>query len=89
MIKWGIIGLGNMGYKFAEAKGSILNDDIHQTYKVGVDMIYILDITQVGCTREKALNKECKFAFHFFSDRLLDSHQHNPRHYARNITANR
>lgn len=52
--------LHTMGYKFAEAKGSILNDDIHQTYKVGVDMIYILDITQVGCTREQMLNKECK-----------------------------
>jgi hypothetical protein len=52
--------LHKMGYGHAEAKGSILNDEHHQTYKVGVDMIYILDLTQVGCTREQMLKKECK-----------------------------
>ena len=52
--------LHKMGYGHVEAKGSILNDDHHQTYKVGVDMIYILDITQAGCTREQIKNKECK-----------------------------
>ena len=40
----------NMGFDFSEARGSILNDDTHQTYKVGVDMMFILDLTQAGCT---------------------------------------
>jgi hypothetical protein len=47
------------GYQFVEARGSILNDDHHQTYKVGVDYLDILDLTQVGCTKNQLLNKEC------------------------------
>ena len=33
---------------FVEAKGSVLNDSAHQTYKVGVGMTYVLDLTQEG-----------------------------------------
>ena len=44
-----------MGFHFSEAKGSILNDDSHQTYKVSVDMVYILDLTQSGCTPRQIL----------------------------------
>lgn len=49
-----------LGFEYSEAKGSILNDDVHQTYKVGVDMIYVLDMTQIGCTPEELENKDCK-----------------------------
>tara|TARA_Y100000590_G_scaffold80685_1_gene89607 strand:- start:911 stop:2572 length:1662 start_codon:yes stop_codon:yes gene_type:complete len=51
--------LHKLGYQYVEAKGSVLNDDIHQTYKVGVDMIYILDLTQAGCTRSQLINSNC------------------------------
>jgi len=51
--------LYKMGYLFAEARSSILNDEHHQTYKVGVDMIPMLDLTQVGCSIEKREQKKC------------------------------
>ena len=51
--------LYDMGFHFSEAKGSILNDDSHQTYKVSVDMVYILDLTQSGCTPRQILKKDC------------------------------
>lgn len=51
--------LHKLGYQYVEAKGSVLNNDSHQTYKVGVDMIYILDLTQSGCTRSQLLNSSC------------------------------
>ena len=51
--------LYDMGFDFVDAKGSILNDEQHQTYKVGVDMMYILDLTQSGCTPEQLKNKDC------------------------------
>ena len=38
--------LYNMGFYFVEARSSILNDNKHQTYKVSVDTVYILDLTQ-------------------------------------------
>ena len=38
--------LNKMGYHFVEAKSSILNDVHHQTYKVGVDLFPMLDLTQ-------------------------------------------
>ena len=48
--------LYDMGFYFVEARSSVLNDDKHQTYKVSVDMIYILDLTQSGCTSLKLKN---------------------------------
>ena len=52
--------LYDMGFHFSEAKGSILNDEGHQTYKVSVDMVYILDLTQSGCTPKEMIKKDCK-----------------------------
>ncbi len=51
--------LNQMGYHFVEAKSSILNDVHHQTYKVGVDLFPMLDLTQVGCEPDK-LDSGCK-----------------------------
>ena len=48
----------DLGFDYTGTKGSILNDDHHQTYKVEVDMLYILDLTQSGCTPER-LRKDC------------------------------
>ena len=42
--------LHKMGFMFVEARQSVLNDYHHTTYKVSVDMMYLLDITQRGCT---------------------------------------
>jgi len=52
--------LYDTGYSFVEAKSSILNDERHQTYKVGVDMVAMLDLTQVGCVAERVLDGKCK-----------------------------
>ena len=49
-----------LGFSYAEAKSSILNDEQHQTYKVGIEMMYILDLTQTGCTPQQLKNKDCK-----------------------------
>jgi len=38
-----------MGYEYVEARSSILNNEVHSTFKVAVNMEYILDLTQVGC----------------------------------------
>lgn len=51
--------LHKMGYMFVEARSSILNDYHHQTYKVSVDMIYIIDITQKGCTPKQVRSDDC------------------------------
>lgn len=51
--------LFNMGFYFVEARSSILNDEHHQTYKVAVDMVYILDLTQVGCEPKKIKYGDC------------------------------
>lgn len=51
--------LNKAGFDFVEAKGSVLNDIAHQTYKVGVGMTYVLDLTQEGCPREDILNDTC------------------------------
>ena len=51
--------LHNMGYQFVEAKASVLNDKYHQTYKVGCDMFFILDLTQVGCLPSELENRNC------------------------------
>ena len=48
------------GYYFVEARSSVLNNEHHQTYKVAVDMIYILDLTQSGCTVHEIADKDCK-----------------------------
>lgn len=53
--------LHKLGFDHVEAKGSILNDDHHQTYKVSIDMLYILDLTQVGCTKKQLDNQDCKY----------------------------
>ena len=52
--------LYDMGFYFVEARKSILNDEHHQTYKVSVDTVYILDLTQSGCTNDKIINNDCK-----------------------------
>ena len=52
--------LFKLGFTYVEARSSILNDEQHQTFKVSVDMLYIFDITQVGCTRKELANKNCE-----------------------------
>lgn len=52
--------LFDMGFYFVEARSSILNNAKHQTYKVSVDMIYILDLTQSGCTSKQLKQSDCK-----------------------------
>lgn len=51
--------LYKMGFYFVDVRSSILNNEKHQTYKVSVDMIYILDLTQMGCTSMQLKQKEC------------------------------
>ena len=53
--------LHDMGYQFVEAKASVLNDEVHQTYKVGCDMFFILDLTQVGCLPDELEKGKCDF----------------------------
>lgn len=48
-----------MGYDYVEAKASIANDEKHQTYKVGVDFFFMLDVTQVGCPRDEFMSGKC------------------------------
>lgn len=48
-----------MGYDYVEAKASIANDEKHQTYKVGVNFFFMLDLTQVGCPREQYNKGKC------------------------------
>lgn len=52
--------LNDMGYKFVEARASVLNDDHHKTYKVYVDLLPMLDLTQKGCEVEEFNNNNCK-----------------------------
>ena len=47
------------GYEFVSTRSSILNDDHHQTYKVSVDYLDILDLTQVGCTNYQIRHNDC------------------------------
>lgn len=51
--------LHKAGFAFVEAKGSVLNDEGHQTYKVSVEMTYVLDLTQEGCPRDDMLAGKC------------------------------
>lgn len=51
--------LHKAGFPFVEAKGSVLNDEGHQTYKVSVGMTYVLDLTQEGCPRADMLSGKC------------------------------
>ncbi len=51
--------LYKMGFYFVDVRSSILNNEKHQTYKVSVDMIYILDLTQSGCPSMKLKEKDC------------------------------
>ena len=52
--------LFEMGYSYVEAKPSILNDKHHQTYKVSVDFLPMLDLTQAGCPIEKQERNKCR-----------------------------
>lgn len=52
--------LYDMGYSYIEAKPSILNDKHHQTYKVSVDFLPMLDLTQAGCPIEKHEKNKCR-----------------------------
>ena len=45
---------------YVEARSSILNDEHHQTYKVGVDFIDMLDLTQCGCTVQHIADHDCE-----------------------------
>ena len=51
--------LHKMGFMFVEARSSVLNDYHHHTFKVSVDMIYIIDITQKGCTPKQVGSNDC------------------------------
>ena len=55
--------LNEMGYDYVEARSSILNNEVHSTFKVSVDMEYILDLTQIGCEpiydRQTEKKREC------------------------------
>ena len=53
--------LHDMGYQFVKLKDSVLNDKVHQTYKVGCDMFFILDLTQVGCLPVELTDKKCDY----------------------------
>lgn len=48
------------GFMFVEARSSVLNDYHHNTFKVSVDMLYIIDITQTGCTPQQKKEKNCE-----------------------------
>ena len=50
--------LYKLGFYFVDVRSSILNNEKHQTYKVSVDMIYILDLTQSGCTSIQLKEKD-------------------------------
>jgi hypothetical protein len=52
--------LYNMGFYFVDVRSSILNNEKHATYKVSVDMIYVLDLTQSGCTSLQLKDKDCE-----------------------------
>ena len=51
--------LHKMGYPFVEARSSILNSEHHSTYKVAVDSVYVLDLTQIGCIYDDYKNNNC------------------------------
>ena len=51
--------LFKLGFFFVETKASIINDKKHQTYKVSVDLIYVLDLTQIGCNATQLEQGEC------------------------------
>ena len=40
--------LYNLGFYFVDVRSSILNNEKHQTYKVSVDMIYILEAQSIS-----------------------------------------
>ena len=52
--------LFKLGFFFVETKASIVNDEKHQTYKVSVDLIAVLDLTQVGCSASKLEIGDCE-----------------------------
>ena len=70
--------LYKMGFYFVEARKSILNDEHHQTYKVSVDTIYILDLTQSGCTNEKINNGDCESCGKSLDNKCISIFNHIP-----------
>jgi hypothetical protein len=70
--------LYKMGHELVEAKGSILNDEHHQTFKVAVDAFYILDITQVGCSIDQINNKDCETCGESIDKKCISIFNHIP-----------
>ena len=70
--------LYNMGFYFVEARSSILNDNKHQTYKVSVDTIYILDLTQSGCEPSKMKYKLCQECGGTLNNKCVSIFNHIP-----------
>ena len=52
--------LYKLGFYYVEARSSLLNTDSHKDYKVSIDMNYILDFKQFGCTEKELSEKNCK-----------------------------
>ena len=70
--------LYKMGFDFVEAKASTLNNDHHQTFKVGVDTFFILDITQVGCSIDQINNKDCETCGESIDKKCISIFNHIP-----------
>ena len=70
--------LYKMGFYWVEARKSVLNDEHHQTYKVSVDTIYILDLTQSGCTNDRINNKDCKLCGESIDKKCISIFNHIP-----------
>ena len=70
--------LYKMGHNLVEAKGSTLNDEQHQTYKVSVDSFYIMDITQTGCSIEQLNDKDCEKCGETLDKKCISIFNHIP-----------
>ena len=70
--------LYKLGYYFVEAKSSTLNNEHHQTYKVSVDTIYILDLTQSGCTPREIEKEDCKHCGETKNNKCFSLFNHIP-----------
>jgi hypothetical protein len=70
--------LYKMGFYWVEARKSVLNDDHHQTYKVSIDTIYILDLTQSGCTNDQINNKDCNLCGESKDKKCISIFNHIP-----------
>jgi hypothetical protein len=70
--------LYKMGFYWVEARKSVLNDEHHQTYKVSVDTIYILDLTQSGCTNDQINKKDCNLCGESMNKKCISIFNHIP-----------